>query len=303
MRPFSPILSVLLLQVTAAAVAQQAPDSEFRFANANPAFAVGTGPRVCMDLAHNNFQSAARNPGTYQPLGELLHGDGYRVRESQDSLTAETLKGCDLLVIAAAYGANDRYWSYPRVSAFTRAEIMSLYRWLRDGGGLLLITDHTPAPGAAAELGQLLGVIVMDGLARLRSDTFPDVFARTRGEVVEHAVFRGRGKPERVDSVATFHGQAFRASSAWSPLLQFGAASTGYMPFVDIPRTQWPHFSLDGWLHAAARSVGKGRVVWLGEVSTCTALHGPLGMNHPTATQNAQFCLNVIRWLSRLLDD
>jgi hypothetical protein len=300
----SPLRLVLvLLQLSNPALAQQAPDSGFRFANAKPAFTLGTGPRVCMDVAHKNFQSAARNPGAYQPLAELLQGDGYRVWESHDPLTAETLRNCDLLVVAAAYGANDHYWSYPRVSAFTRAEITSLYQWLRDGGSLFLTTDHTPAPGAAAELGEILGVVGLDGLARLRPDTFPDVFARARSEVFEHAVFRGRGKPERVDSVATFHGQAFRTSNAWSPLLQFGAASRGYVPFVDLPRAGWPQFSLDGWLHAAARRVGKGRVVWLGEVSTCTALRGPLGMNHPSAAQNAQFCLNITRWLSGLLDD
>jgi hypothetical protein len=251
-----------------------------------------------MDLGHNTFQSDQRNPGAYLPLANLLQEDGYRLRETRDSLSTEMLRSCELLIIAAAYGANARYWDYPRVSAFTRAEIVALHGWLRSGGSLLLITDHTPAPGAAAELGALLGVIGIDGLARARSDTIPDVFARSRGELLDHAIMRGRNELERIDSVATFHGEAFRASGDWSPLLRFGPGSIGYIPFAELPRAEWAHFSLDGWLHAAARRVGKGRVIWLGEVSICTALRGPTGMNHPAARLNPQFCINAIRWLS-----
>ncbi|MCH7766830.1 MAG: hypothetical protein IH916_09770, partial [Acidobacteria bacterium] len=45
----------------------------------------------------------------------------------------------------------------------------------------------------------------------------------------------------------------------------------------------------------------------LGEAAMCTAQvsgpeRRPMGMNHPKAPQNAQFCLNVVRWLSGLLD-
>jgi len=29
----------------------------------------------------------------------------------------------------------------------------------------------------------------------------------------------------------------------------------------------------------------------------------PMGMNHPLAKQNAQFALNVMHWLSGMLDD
>jgi hypothetical protein len=48
--------------------------------------------------------------------------------------------------------------------------------------------------------------------------------------------------------------------------------------------------------------------VVLGEAAMCTAQlagpqHVPMGMNNPLAPQNAQFCLNVVHWLSGLLGE
>jgi len=283
--------------------AQQHPDTLFRVVNASPAFSRGSGERVCLDEAHNNFQSASRNPGSYEPFVALLEGDGYRVRALGDTISMATLRNCNLFVVVGALGANDDHWSRPRVSAFSPAEIGTIDRWIREGGSFLMITDHAPVPGAVAHLAERLGIIGIDGLARLQPDTFPDVFARSRGEIVAHAIFRGRTVVERVDSVASFHGEAFRASDAWAPLLRFSDRAIAYIPMTDQLRAEWPHFAIDGWLHAAARRMGKGRVVWLGEQSICTALLGPLGMGHPQATQNAQYCLNVVHWLSGLLDD
>lgn len=293
--------------------AQQAADENFHFANANPAFPPGEGPRVCMDLAHNNFQSAERNPGAYKPFADLLRADGYRVRDSLQKFTAEMLVDCDILVIADATGDDNlRDWAFPHPSAFTRSEIEVLYQWIRNGGGLLLIADHAPTLGAAADLGTMLGVVMLDGYARLRPGPGPDVFSRESGDVLDHAIVRGRSETERVDSVATFTGHPFQASRDWSPLLKFGPEATAYVHlgfnFPDLPRELWPRFSIGGWLHAATRRLEKGRVVLLGEVSICTALRlgeerHPVGMNHPSAAQNAQFCLNSVRWLSGRLRD
>jgi hypothetical protein len=54
---------------------------------------------------------------------------------------------------------------------------------------------------------------------------------------------------------------------------------------------------------------GSGRVAVFGEAALFTAqsyvLDGvtrQMGMNHPSAAQNAQFVLNVMHWLTGLLD-
>ena len=58
-------------------------------------------------------------------------------------------------------------------------------------------------------------------------------------------------------------------------------------------------------LQGAAIEFGGGRVVLLAEAAMLSAqLAGPqrnrMGMNHPEAAQNAQFALNVVRWLARV---
>jgi hypothetical protein len=53
--------------------------------------------------------------------------------------------------------------------------------------------------------------------------------------------------------------------------------------------------------------VGKGRVAIFGEAAMFSAQLGgpqklPMGMNAPVAKQNPQFLLNVMHWLSGLLE-
>ena len=75
-----------------------------------------------------------------------------------------------------------------------------------------------------------------------------------------------------------------------------------------------PWFSAAGWLQGATRKLDHGRIAILGEAAMCTAqfddLDGeidapliPQGINALHAPQNAQFCLNVMHWLSGLLDE
>ena len=77
--------------------------------------------------------------------------------------------------------------------------------------------------------------------------------------------------------------------------------------FEGMPQAEWPVLDIAGWWHAGARTLGKGRVVLLGEAAMCSAqLAGPerwtMGMNHPKAAQNAQFCLSSVRWLTGVLE-
>jgi hypothetical protein len=60
--------------------------------------------------------------------------------------------------------------------------------------------------------------------------------------------------------------------------------------------------------HGALLTFGKGRVAVFGEAAMFTAQvsgeqRRPMGMNMPTAAQNPQFLLNVMRWLSGLLPE
>ena len=84
-------------------------------------------------------------------------------------------------------------------------------------------------------------------------------------------------------------------------------ASARNKRFKPISLAAWPSFSVGGWVHGAAREWERGRVVFLGEAAMCSAQvsgpnRNPMGMNHPRAPQDAQFCINVVRWLTGVLD-
>ena len=122
---------------------------------------------------------------------------------------------------------------------------------------------------------------------------------------------RGRNQQETIGTVTTFTGHAFYPSENMEPLLGLSPdAMGGAVLRLNLPESQpdeMPTFPVGGWLQGGATRLGKGRAVVLGEAAMCTAQlagpqRAPMGMNHPLAPQNAQFCLNVIHWLSGLLD-
>ncbi len=60
-----------------------------------------------------------------------------------------------------------------------------------------------------------------------------------------------------------------------------------------------------GWLQGAVMKYGAGRIAFFGEAAMFTAQLSdlkPVGMNAPQAEQNSQFVLNLIHWLSGVLN-
>lgn len=328
MRPFAS--SIVLLALTATDVsAQQVADSAFHLAGLEPAFATGAGPRACIDSGHHNFHTA---DGRYLAFATLLRDDGYRVGRHAGLFSSESLTDCDIVVIANATAeANAEDWSYPHPSAFSANEITALLTWVRAGGSLLLIVDHSPWPGANGDLGILLGAHMLDGYVGTKIfgeideealqhtaqffEVSPDQLRGSigePGELSEHAILKGRNPGEAITTVTTFTGHAFYPSSNMQPLLILSADAMGGAPWrMNLPDSQpeeTPAFPVGGWLQGGAIRVGQGRAVVLGEAAMCTSqLAGPegvrMGMGSPLAPQNAQFCLNVVHWLSGLLDE
>ncbi len=319
------VLSLLIL--TASASAQQIADSTFHYPIPEPAYAVGEGPVVCVDAGHENFHTAT---GRYYPFAELLRGDGYRVRETADAFAASSLAPCEVLVIASADspGADDA-GRYPHPSAFTEAEITALLRWVHhDGGSLLLIVDHSPWPGAAADLGHAFGVHFFEGYtgscqfgppneealaAAAEEAGVTAEFLRDRlprGTFGEHVILGGRGGADSVTSVLAFGGSAFYGSKQVEPILVLDPDHPSFTPtgrnLGGLGRDEQPSYDLGGWLQAGALRFGSGRAVFLAEAAMCTAqIFRPgtdretkRGMNTAMAGGNPAFCLNVVRWLS-----
>jgi hypothetical protein len=288
--------------------AQQVPDSAFAPSIARPAFAEGAGPAVLVDEAHTNFHTT---DGRYYAFAQLLRRDGYVVRGLREPFTRASLAGARVLVIAnALHASNATAWNLPTPSAFTPGEIAAVEAWVREGGSLLLIADHMPFPGAADSLAAAFGVEMSNSFAVDSTEEESRFrFSRGNGLLADHAITRGRGDAERVDSVDTFTGQAFRVTEDGAqPLLTLAAGTVLLLPEVAWQfSAQTPRRPAGGLLHGAVLRHGQGRVAVFGEAAMFSAqLAGPdrrpMGMNDPTAPQNVQFLLNVLHWLTGVLD-
>jgi uncharacterized protein (DUF2249 family) len=281
---------------------QQVADTAFSPPIPSPAYPPRGGPVVMVDEAHNNFHTAS---GRYLPFAELLRRDGYVVVPSREPFIATSLKRGAILVIANAVAAqNVNNPTLPTPSAFTPAEISAVRAWVAEGGSLLLIADHMPWPGAANELAAAFGARWSNGFAMEGKNDGPMIFRRDDGSLTKHAITRGRRSGEQVERVATFTGSAFRLETKAEPLLVLRASVESLEPQtagVFTPETK--RVPVKGWYQGAVLRHGKGRVALFGEAAMFTAqLAGPgrlpMGMNAPTADQNAQFLLNVLHWLS-----
>jgi hypothetical protein len=299
--------AIVLLAATSIVSAQQVSDLEYKPPLPWPAYELGKGPRVVIDGAHHNFHTA---DGRYQPFTELLRRDGYRVDGLGRPLSADSLNGVEVLVIANALNErNVKDWSLPTPSAFTPDEIAAVRAWVEKGGSLFLIVHHMPFPGAAGDLAKAFGVEFSNGFAVSKPAERPTTFTfRQSTGLQESAITQGRGDQERVTEVATFVGSSFKPPKDATPVLVFSSN------FVSLkPDKAWqftaatPKEPLEGWCQDAVMKSGNGRVAVFGEAAMFSAqLAGPgqqkMGMNAPEAKQNHQLLLNVMHWLTRAKD-
>ncbi len=288
---------------------QQVVDSSFQFLDFIPAYKNSEGPVVLADLHHNNF---FLKEGNYNPFFDLLEKDGYRVHYLEKDFSYDLLhQNCSILVIINALAKeNIDNWAFPVYPAFSKEEIESVYKWVINGGSLLLVADHMPFPGAAALLAEKFGAFFSNGFAIDTIQWDPLVFRRFDQTLKDHPVTAGRNNAERIDSVATFWGQAFTIDqNKMQGLFSFSDHVVSFNPDTAWRfREHTPVVPAKNWLQAAAGEFGKGRVIILGEAGMLTAqLVGPnrvkTGMNSLIGKQNPQFILNALHWLSFLFPD
>ena len=247
------ITLLLALLIGSALFAQQSSDDQFRFENSAPAFAMDSGPTVCIDGGHFNFHTAE---GRYKPFADLVAGDGFQVQSLQAVFSTATLADCGILVIANALAEqNSNDWTYPHYSAFSRSEIEAILQWVSNGGNLLLIADHAPFAGAAADLAAVIGLVMLDVYA-VQKPGETDIFSSEEDTLGSHPILDGRNSSESINRLVTFTGQAFRAWGTWQPLLIFGSYALAYINPQQSFQQQDASIaalSVSGWTHAAAR--------------------------------------------------
>jgi hypothetical protein len=281
--------------------AQQVPDTTYKFSFHQTAFQEGNGPVIYIDEAHHNFHT--KNGGFYA-FSRLLEQDGYVVKGLNKAITGiDLLEGCKILVIANALNeANVEDWVIPTPSAFSQEEISVLKQWVENGGSLLLIADHMPFAGAACELGKTFGFEFINGFAMTGEGFWPpSVFSVKNGMLTDSPVSRGLNAYEKIDSVTTFTGSAFKAPAGSANVLKFLPGQKSLQP-----DTAWrfskntPSQSLDGYSQGALLNFGKGKIAVFGEAAMFTAqvANGmKVGFNSDLAPQNTRFTLNLVHWL------
>jgi hypothetical protein len=245
MRSPTPILTIVPALIAATALlatatqAQQGPDTTWVPTIARPAYAAN-GPRVGIDEAHVNFHTAS---GNYRPFATLLRRDGYRVAANTAPFTRESLAAFDVLVIANARGGTGlEAFTHP---AFTPDECAAVREWVRAGGSLLLIADHTPFGTAAEPLSLQFGVDMSKGWT---FDTAPGTaeenrsflrYDRENGLLGTHPILQGRDSAERVSRVVSFTGQSLSIPAGADVLLRLSpTAQDRQPPTVDELRAQ-----------------------------------------------------------------
>ncbi len=263
---------------------------------------------VLLDEAHFNFHTLA---GRYAPFARLLRRDGFVLSSLREPWTKGAVASAKVLVVANALAERNAQgdWTLPTPAAFSQNELETIRDWVAGGGALFLIADHMPFPGANETLASAFGIWFINGFATdstCSADEF--VFRRVDGTLADDPITTGRQSHERIDSVRTFTGQAFRVSGAGRPLLTLATGAV-----VLMPTTAWefsdstPRLPADGLLQGVVLVHGKGKVAGFGEAAMFSAQvsgaqRRPMGMNAPAAGQNVQFLLNVMHWLVGMLD-
>ena len=285
----------------------QQADLSFEPSIPQPAYSDGEGPVVQIDEAHFNFHTV---DGRYAPFAKLLRRDGYVVQALAEPATLDRLAEGDIYVIANAIAESDQKgWKLPAEQAFTMPEIEAIRDWVEGGGSLFLIADHMPFPGSVADLAAEFDILFGNGFLYDSEDNSKLEFSRESG-LADHPITEGRTADERIDSVRTFTGQAFRIEREFEPLLTLPPGST-----LRLPSKAWkfkattPSVPAAGMLQGAVIHYGEGRLAVFGEAAMFSAQEYVtkdervlMGMNRPDATHNPQFLLNVVHWLSALIE-
>ena len=272
--------------------------------------------RVMLDEAHHNIMATAS--GGYRPLVHLLTEAGFTVTPHALPFAPDELAMTDILVIANPNGADQRASAERRArSAFTSGEIESVESWVRNGGAVLLVTDHYPAAVAVRPLAERFGVKLSGGwtddLAHrwalpAYGQTFGYlVFSIENGLLADHPITRGYDEWEQVEGVATLSGGSMEGPAGSVSLLRLSrtavdvipssvpgepSSATSQAPAADVhPCPSCDQVSAAGRSQAIAFEFGRGRVVVMGDADALVGYSVP-GM------QNRQFALNVVRWLA-----
>jgi len=249
-------------------------------------------PTILIDEAHRNRMTAGR---LYKPFANLLSADGFKIVQGQIPFTEQLLENIKVVVIASPF------------AELKIDEINALVGWIRKGGSLLAITDHSNLK--INDLLQPLGVQTPD--VEATNDPFHGgrgiVFSEKDNLLGNHPIIRGRNDSERIRKVYSFGGRSIIGPQGSSTLLPLSNSAIDYLPIDPAQRniSRVPVKTKGLRSHGVAFDFGKGKVVVISEARMLTALKytrdGSLSGMNTFGSDNKQFVLNIVRWLTGYL--
>lgn len=263
----------------------------------NPAYPPAAGPVILIDEGHENFHT---REGRYKPFSHLLTGDGYRMKSLTEEISAQSLTGADVLIIANA------------LQPLKKSEAEALREWLKGGKSLLLVADHPPFAAPMKDFCGSMEILLSGAWVRDHGQEDPGApnptwirYERAKGGLGDHPILTGRNTGERIDVVVAFTGQSIRAA-AGTVLLKLSPEAKDYDNRKQS-KTGIGGRPAGGNAQAVALEYGTGRIVVIGEAGMLTAQvvrtffkKERFGFSRP-GNDNRQFILNVMHWLTRLL--
>lgn len=278
------------------------PDNEFDVSVSDPKLK-SIKPKVLFDEAHKNHHQIET---TYKPFATLITNDGCSVKSTDKPIDNTALANIDVYIIATAMGKEDPGDKSP----FTQNEVDQLEKWVKDGGSLLLITEHFPFGLAMSPVLNKFGVQVHNGYSEdslLNNKNVKDalLFTKSKGNLnPTHPIL------DKVERLNTFTGSSVKGDSTWTQLFIFTPNAQNFNVKVNVKKdggdittsVEYADFySANGYSQGICKEYGKGKVVVLAESAFLTAQFdrniNKYGMNSPDE-DNKQFVLNLIRWLA-----
>ena len=208
-----------------------------------------------------------------------FYGEFHDVRELKKRITPDDLKDASVLIV------------YVPDVAFTEAEQQAVQAFVRRGGGLFLIGDHTNVLGSTSHLNPLarpLGFIFRDDVMFDLDEDFFQLYdlPRLQSQFL-HGIpfFKFRG-PASIEPTSWATRTTFRLGNAKS-LRSIYSVNNFYPPPHDDPKMRTGDFAA-----AVSARYGRGRVVAFAD----STIFSNFEIFYPG---KYEYLLNVVRWLNR----
>jgi len=282
---------------------QTVSDPDFKVKLTSPLYPHSNGPLLLYDQYHYNAFSLS---GQYKGFADVVQAEGYRLRAYKAAIERDVLSQADVFVTVNAL-SHPSHWDLPNTSVYREEEIETLYRWVHDeGGSLLIITDQMPSAGAVSSLAARFGFNLINGFTH-RVDGQPELFTREIGNLLPSPVTDRKGR--EVHHLRCWGGSGFIPPEEAKVFAVLGEAYRIYLPskIKDTEmaiRNDMPYIMGNNLANGALLNCGKGRICIFSDASSFTALlkginSEKIGMNHPDGKDQIFLLLNVLEWLSQ----